>query len=113
LQWYRAKLAEQKKQRAKAAAATRGVRAKKRAEVREAMRVYRRATFEQVRIQRAREAGTLTKDMIRREEALYEQFIEAERKLETIMSAAEYERFTLRYDRFLEAERRRRKRRYG
>ena len=113
LEWYRGQLEERKKQRAKAAAAARGVRAKKKAEVREVMRAYRRATFEQIRIQRARDAGKLTKEMIRREEALYEQFLETERKLETIMSAAEYERFTARYDRFLEAERRRRKRRYG
>jgi hypothetical protein len=113
LEWYRARLAEQKKQRAKEAAAARDVRAKKKTEVRDVMRVYRRAVFDDIRINRARDAGTLTKDMIRREEALYKEFMEAERKLETIMSAAAYERYTARYDRFLEAERKRRKRRYG
>ena len=113
LEWYRGQIEEKQKARAKEAAAARGVKAKEKAEIRGAMRVYRRATFEQVRIQRARDAGTLTKEMIRREEALYEQFMEAERKLETTMSATAYERYTARYDRFLEAERKRRKRKYG
>lgn len=113
LEWYRGQIEEREKQRAKEAAAARAVKAKKKAEVREAMRVYRRAVFEDVRINRARDAGTLTKEMIRREEALHEQFIEAERKLDKLMSVEGYKRYTLRYDKFLEAERKRRERRYG
>lgn len=110
LKWYRERAEEMRRRTVSQAREAKTRRAE---EVRAAMRAYRRTTFEQLRIQEARATGTLTREMGRREEDLFEQFLAAETKLERLMTRAEYERYTRRYDRLLEAERRRRERKYG
>ena len=104
LEWYRGQVEERKKARAKEAAAAKGIKAKKAAETRRYQEIYRRATFEQMEIEQARMAGTLTREMILKEETLYREYSEAERKLSKLMTAVGYERFTSSFDKLIEAE---------
>jgi hypothetical protein len=94
LEWYRGRMEEK---RERAAAQARGAKPSKAEKVRAAMRAYRRTTFETIRIQQAREAGRLTREMVRKEEILYEEFVAAEKKLDRLMTAEEYKAYQRRY----------------
>lgn len=110
LEWYR-KLAVSRREQG--AALAREAKASRPRAIQAAKKKFRRATFEQVRIERARAAGGITRKMAQRDEELIEIFYTAEERLEGLMTAKAYKRYQLRYERFLEAEERRRKRRHG
>lgn len=90
LKWYRGRAEEQRR---RTMAQAREAKTQKAREIKAAKKAYRRATFETIRIQQARESGGLTREMARREESLYEQFVASERRLERLMTEKEYESF--------------------